>query len=661
MKKLVYLLVGCSLLGCAVGHGARGGAQPSSAGVQAGASRCECPCAKQNEQAKAAVPRASDHSSALVPVTAQDPTWGNPDAPVTVVEFSDFECPFCSRVLPSVEELKRTYGPGQLRVVWKNFPLSFHAFARPASEAAATVFAMGGSQAFWTFHDLAFAGQRSLGPDSFAAWAGQAGLAPAEFGAAMAAGRGKGKVDDDLAVGARLNVQGTPNFLINGIPLAGAQPADKFKAIIDAQLAAAKVLAASGVAAHDIYPTLCAQNRAAEKPSQPEAEETEDGTIWSVPVEKEDPIRGPADALVTLVVFSDFQCPFCQRMETTLTRLRQKYDRELRVVWKDRPLPFHEHAIPAAVLARVALDKKGPDGFWQAHDALFASQADLDEAALKSVAKQLGIAFKDVEKALADGRYQPFFDTGEDLSQGLGARGTPTSFVNGYRVVGAVPYEKFVAVIDTQLARAKAMVDAGQPRAALYHAIAKAGKEPDGPERKQVDPPTDDNPSKGAPGAQVTVQIFGDYQCSYCMRTLPTLAQLEKKFAGRVRFVWRNYPLAFHNNAALAAEASQEVFAQKGATAFWKYHDLLFEAQMVGGLERPNVEALAKKVGVDMNKFRAALDSRRHKALVDRDVEAANKAEIGGLPAFLINDYYVSGAQPFAVFERVVSRALAKR
>jgi protein-disulfide isomerase len=601
-----------------------------------------------------------DHSTAAVPVTAQDPTWGSPDAPVTIVEFSDFECPFCSRVLPPLEELKRIYGPDQLRLVWRNFPLPFHANARPAAEAAMTVFAMGGSQAFWKFHDLVFANQGDLGKGKFALWAGQAGLSPAEFSDAFAAGRGKSKVDADMTLASRLKIRGTPSFLINGVAIAGALPIEKFKEIIDAQLAAGRALLATGLAAHAVYPALCAKNTAPEQAAPEEEPEEEDTTIWSVPVEREDPVRGPADALVTVVVFSDFQCPFCQRLESTLTRLREKYSRELRIVWKDRPLPFHEHAVPAAVLARVALEKKGQDGFWQAHDAIFANQSDLDRPKLEKIAKQLGISFREVEKALADGRYQAFFDAGENLSDGLGAHGTPTSFVNGYRVAGAVPFERFVAVVDAQLTRAKALVDAGQARATLYQAIAKAAKPPEGPERKQVEAPTADNPSKGSTDAKVTVQVFGDFQCPYCLRVLPALAQIERKFPGRVRFVWRNYPLSFHNQAALAAEAAQEVFAQKGATAFWKYHDLLFAAQGTGGLERQNLERLAKKVGLDIPKFRAALDSRRHKPVVDRDIAAANKAEIGGIPAFLINDYFLSGAQPVTVFERIVSRVLAE-
>src|SRR6185503_13840945 len=97
-----------------------------------------------------------DHSAASIPVTGKDPQWGNADAPVTVVIFSDFQCPFCSRVGPTLKQIKDTYGPQKLRMVWKNQPLPFHQNARPAAVAAQTVFALGGNDAFWKFHDTAF-------------------------------------------------------------------------------------------------------------------------------------------------------------------------------------------------------------------------------------------------------------------------------------------------------------------------------------------------------------------------------------------------------------------------------------------------------------------------------------------------------------------------
>jgi protein-disulfide isomerase len=443
----------------------------------------------------------------------------------------------------------------------------------------------------------------------------------------------------------------------------GAQPLEAFKEIIDGQLAAAKALAASGTPAGQIYNALSAQN-ATDAPPVAEkaapAPEPEDTAIWRVPVEKSDPTRGPADALVTLVLFSDFQCPYCKRVEDTLVALEQKYGADLRIVWKDYPLPFHERAVPAAVLARVALAKKGTKGFWQAHHALFEGQEDLDDGALKAIAKGLGLPWAEIQKAIADRRFKAVFEAAEDLAKTLLVSGTPCAFVNGYRVAGAVPTERFVEVIDVQLAKARAMADDRHSQVGLYEAIAKTGQHTAEPERRDVEAPTRNNPSRGSATAQVTVQMFGDFQCPFCQRVNPTIAQLEKRFPGRLRLVWRNYPMPFHDHAVLAAEAAQEVFAQKGAPTFWEYHDLLFAAQAKGGLERPNLEKLAQKLGVDMSRFRAALDGRTHQALVDKDIAVAKDADLDGTPFFVIGGYIISGVRPFSVFEQVVTRALAE-
>src|SRR3954464_4498714 len=94
-----------------------------------------------------------DQSSASVPVSAKDPQWGSATAPVTIVEISDFQCPFCSRVEPPLTRLGQKSGKDKLRVVWKNTPLPFHKTARPTVDAAMTVFGLAGSDAFWKFHD----------------------------------------------------------------------------------------------------------------------------------------------------------------------------------------------------------------------------------------------------------------------------------------------------------------------------------------------------------------------------------------------------------------------------------------------------------------------------------------------------------------------------
>lgn len=211
---------------------------------------------------------AASQASSPLPVGAVDPAWGNADAPVTIVEFSDFECPFCSRVVPTVARIKQAYGESKVRLVWKHNPLSMHANARPAAEAGATVFGLGGD--FWKFHDLAFANQRALTPANFAAWAVQAGVDAAQFKQAFDAQRYRAKVDEDMGLARQFELNGTPAFRINGKTLSGAQPFQKFEEMIDAQLAAADALAKTGVAKSKISLELTRRNLAASpKPPQP--------------------------------------------------------------------------------------------------------------------------------------------------------------------------------------------------------------------------------------------------------------------------------------------------------------------------------------------------------------------------------------------------------
>ncbi len=289
---IAVTVLGAGLLACATGQGR--GATPMAA------SACDCPCARKSGIAQlpppGTAPARPPAPEAAVPITAKDPIWGSPDAPVTIVEFSDFQCPFCSRVGETLGELKRIYGPDRLRLVWKNYPLPFHNNARPAADAAMTVFAMGGADAFWRFHDLVFADQGELSSGSYLRWAVMVGLDGDKFKAELSARRQVAKVDEDVALATRMGIRGTPVLRINGIPLMGAQPIDVFREIIDPQLAAAKQLVANGTPASQLYNVLSARNAQAvsvpvdegktEAPEAPEAPEAEDTTIWKVPVEK---------------------------------------------------------------------------------------------------------------------------------------------------------------------------------------------------------------------------------------------------------------------------------------------------------------------------------------------------------------------------------------
>ena len=166
-------------------------------------------------------------------------------------------------------------------------------------------------------------------------------------------------------------------------------------------------------------------------------------------------------------------------------------------------------------------------------------------------------------------------------------------------------------------------------------------------------------PLKGSRQPQLVVQEVGDFQCPFCADVAPDVDRLMQRYGDRIALVWRNFPLPFHTHARLAAAAALEAFAQKGNAGFWKMHDLLFAGQkQPDGLERAALEGYAQQIGLDMSKFRAALDDGRHDAAIQKDEAIAKTAGINGTPAFVINGYFVSGAQPLGAFKKVVNLAL---
>ncbi|MCC6764121.1 MAG: thioredoxin domain-containing protein [Deltaproteobacteria bacterium] len=173
--------------------------------------------------------------------TAGRPERGGAKAPVTIVEFSDYQCPFCKRGEDSVQKVVDTYGD-KVRVVFRDYPLPFHERARPAAEAAACANAQG---KFWEYNKKLFANQSALGDDNLKQYAKDLGLDTAKFDECYAKKPYSAAIDKDLADGVMAGVNGTPAFFINGRALSGAQPFEKFKEIIDEELAAAAAKPAS--------------------------------------------------------------------------------------------------------------------------------------------------------------------------------------------------------------------------------------------------------------------------------------------------------------------------------------------------------------------------------------------------------------------------------
>lgn len=191
----------------------------------------------------------------------------------------------------------------------------------------------------------------------------------------------------------------------------------------------------------------------------------DDTPVIKVPVGTS-PVRGPADAWVTLIEFGDFECPFCGEEEPVVEALLALYPTDLRLVWKNFPLTtIHPFAQGAAIAAACA-DEQGE--FWPMHDLLYANQTALTSADLASYAQQAGVDVPTWQACLTTAAPAQVIADDETLAGSVGVSATPTFFVNGAIVVGAVPQAQLQAVIETKRSEAEA---SGVPRAQYYDTV----------------------------------------------------------------------------------------------------------------------------------------------------------------------------------------------
>lgn len=159
--------------------------------------------------------------------------------------------------------------------------------------------------------------------------------------------------------------------------------------------------------------------------------------------------RGPAHAPVTIVEFSDFECPYCKRATPILQELLDRYPEQVRLYYRHLPLPSHAHARPAAIAA-VCAERQGQ--FWDFHDQLFLDPGALDPEGLRRAAEQVGIDLEPFDECLGSAEAAARVDEDVAAANALGVTGTPVFFVNGIRVKGAQPLSRFVRLVEEEIA-----------------------------------------------------------------------------------------------------------------------------------------------------------------------------------------------------------------
>jgi protein-disulfide isomerase len=600
------------------------------------------------------------------------PVRGSKTPKVTIIAFSEFQCPFCSRVIPTLDQVQKTYG-NDVQIAFKHFPLNFHPNAMPAAIAAEAAKDQG---KFWEMHDKLFANQQNLDRPNLEKYAQEIGLDMGKFKAALDASKGKDVVEANMKEGQQFGVRGTPSFFINGRFFRGAQPYDSFKTVIDEEVKKADDKLKSGTSRQALYAAIIKDglDKAAAPPTPPPAAarpgQPAEGTAYRAEI-GHSPMKGAKDALVTIVQWSDFQCPFCSRVEPTIDQVMKEYAGKVRVVWKDLPLPFHQNAVPAAMAARAA----GEQGkFWPMHGKIFTNQQNLDRASLDKYAQELGLNMPRFKAAMDAKKWEKEIQEEAAAGNKIGANGTPAFFINGVSLSGAQPFEAFKARIDEELKKAEALVAKGTPKAKVYDAIMKnaqatvaaapaapagqAQAEPAGPDADtkvwKVEP--GNAPSRGPKNAAITMVVFSDFQCPFCGRIEPTLTKLEQDYPGKVRVVWKNFPLSFHQNAKPAANAALAAGEQG---KFWEMHDKLFANQQ--NLDRASLDKYAGELGLNMGKFKAAMDANKFDAQIEAEMKEGAAVDVSGTPATFVNGRKIGGAYPYETFKKVVDQELAKK
>ncbi|MCB9714493.1 MAG: thioredoxin domain-containing protein [Myxococcales bacterium] len=404
----------------------------------------------------------------------------------------------------------------------------------------------------------------------------------------------------------------------------------------------------------DIWPNTTSSGTASGRP---------DAVVsYAVPLGSDPVIRGPEDALVTVVMFGDFQCPYCKRVLPTLDQLLAR-DREVRLVFRHNPLPMHDKAEIAA-RAAIAAGKQGK--FWQMHDKLYAEQHALSEEAFRGWADELGLDLVRFDRDYADAATKAQIDADIADAKKLGATGTPSFFVNGRYLGGAQPLHKFEEVVAEEKARAERFVERrGNTRKRLYaDMIGHFAPEvvappttpiatPVGEKRYTID--TTGLPRLGAIG-YVPVEIVecGDLDCPFCKRAETTLDKVLTDYEGKVALFWLHNPLSFHAGAETAARAAEAAHRQG---KFWEMQDELIADRT----KRSDSDFLsfASDLGLDTKQLELDLSNTDVARTVTDQQKICTDNDARGTPTFFINGRLLAGAQPYDKFKEIIDQELA--
>jgi protein-disulfide isomerase len=327
-----------------------------------------------------------------------------------------------------------------------------------------------------------------------------------------------------------------------------------------------------------------------------------------------------------VVVFSDFQCPFCKQFSGPVRELMTKGidGVKTKVTFKNFPLSFHPDA---QLAAQGAMAAKEQGKFWEMHDLLFGNQPAIKRADLLAYAEKLGLNMDRFRKDLDSDRLKQAIAQDQAEGTKLGVNGTPTFYINGKEYSGTMSFGQLKQLIGGEQHRAWATTEI-----------------------------TDHLMSKGPENAPITVEFYADLESPVSRPAMAVIQELLDRYPTSVRLQFRNFPLAFHPQAPLAHEAALDA-ARLGH--FWEFAGYILDHQ--DSIREQDLISYAGRLGLDETKFAATLHERRYSARVEADLAEGAKRGIRGSPVVFVNTRRIDGVPSLDQLTQYVEAELAKK
>ena len=591
---------------------------------------------------------------------AARPTQGPANAPVVIVLFSDFQCADCAKLHAMVGKVAARAGDSVL-VRYFHLPVSSH--PQPEISALASMAAHRQGR-FAEMATRLYSDTTNQSRKDILAHARAIGLDMARFERDLADQTLLALVRQGTASAERLGATSTPTMFMNGKRVR-TRDVETLLAEIKAERAAAEAFVAKK---NGKQPPVRGRPRPTPVPEPPKHVER--------------PARGPASAPVVLVMFSDFQCPYCSIIHDVIEKAAATVGDDVRVEYFHFPLAFHRRAETSAI-ASMAAHRQGR--FAEMATRLYSGMKSQSRQDVLAHARAIGLDMARFERDLKDETLLAFVRQDKAAGSRIGVRGTPTVYLNGRR-----SKSRDVGTLVAEIAAEKAAVKALVANEGQTVEAARAARV-EGPHRdafiehviKRTPLPVSTQPpvwvipkpkpkplgkrvayipvhpkaiSAGPPDALVTIVGCTDFQCPFCRRAVPMLQKARETWPTEVRVAVSHRPLSFHKRARAAAQAAQAAQAQGAGMA---YHDRLF-AVKGARLTDAELRAIAAELKLDLVRW----ERDRSSAAVAADVTAQDKACVGagaaGTPAFFVNGRYVSGAQSFDRMRPLIEQELSK-